>query len=392
MRIPCGPTRSRRLGAGSRDPYDRAVRRPNSVLFVFLCLSMLVSCQAAAPPSVPGISDANGSPPAASDGDSAAPAPASGDGAGGPPGPGEADIAFDYGPGTFDFPTAAAGLSDLSGYRATLSQSFTGTEAGQPRSWSNTYVMTTTREPAARDLTFTPSGDTADAGALHRAEVGGVAYERLGEEACTAGTIDDTDALAAWEPATFLMGLTAAVPVGSETVNGVPALRYTFDERAFGSLPPADSTGEVWVAVDGGYIVRYLMSTVGSAEYFGEGSEGTLTWDYQLTDANRAPAVEIPPTCTAGLLDAPLLPDAAEVVRVADLVSYVTAAAAADVAAFYQQELPAMGWQPATAEANVTDEATVQDFTRGGERVALVVMTAEGRTTVRLVLGSVSPE
>ena len=58
--------------------------------------------------------------------------------------PGEADITFDYGPGTFNLLAPVSRLSDLAAYRSTLIMSFTGTEAGEPSEWSNTYEMITT--------------------------------------------------------------------------------------------------------------------------------------------------------------------------------------------------------------------------------------------------------
>src|SRR3990172_6490544 len=46
-----------------------------------------------------------------------------------------------FGPGSFNFLDPAAGLSDLSGYKATMSLSFNGTEGGQASQWSKTYGM-----------------------------------------------------------------------------------------------------------------------------------------------------------------------------------------------------------------------------------------------------------
>ena len=119
--------------------------------------------------------------------------------------------------------------------------------------------MDAVAEPAARQLTLSTTSDGAQPDQVYRAEAGGVAYERRGEDACTAAAVYEPDSLAVrWEPASFLAGVRAAEEAGAETVNDVAAVHYTFDERAFGSLPPADSTGEMWVAADGAYVVRYL--------------------------------------------------------------------------------------------------------------------------------------
>ncbi len=307
--------------------------------------------------------------------------------------PGTVDIVFDYGPGTFNLLAPASQLADLSAYRSTLIMSFTGTESGQPSEWSNTYEMITSGDPAARQLTFTsPSGDGQDAQApVYRAEIGGIAYEKRGEAGCTSGGIIDGDSLVRWEPATFLPGVTGAVESGRETVNGVLAVRYDFDERAFGSLPESTSTGQMWVAADGGFVVRYTLTTLGTSEYFGENGEGTLTFDYQLTDVNTAPPIALSADCADGTTDAPLLPDAADVVRVPGLVSYTTSVTADEAVAFYQEQLTAQGWNP-VGDPTVGEIGTVQTFQRAPDELVVVVRGGEAGTTVRLVPGFIAPD
>ena len=271
--------------------------------------------------------------------------------------------------------------------------SFTGTESGQPSQWSNTYEMITTGDPIARQVTFTSqSGEGQDASVpVYRAQTGGMAYEKRGEAGCTSGAIFAGDSLALWEPAAFLPGVTGAVESGSETVNGVPAIRYDFDQRAFGSLPEATSTGQMWVSSDGGYVVRYTLTTVGAAEYFGDASEGTLTFDYQVTDVNTPAPIALPPDCADGATDAPLLPDAANVVRVPGLVSYTTASTAEEAVAFYQNQLTALGWKP-VADPTVGEIATVQTFQRAPDELSVVVRGGDAGTTVRLVVGLIQPD
>lgn len=307
--------------------------------------------------------------------------------------PGTVDIVFDYGPGTFNLLAPASQLAELSAYRSTLIMSFTGTESGQTSEWSNTYEMITSGDPAARQLTYTsPTGDGQDASVLvYRAEIGGIAYEKRGETGCMSGGIFTGDSLARWEPATFLPGVTGAVESGRETVNGVPAVRYDFDERAFGSLPEATSTGQMWVASDGGFVVRYTLTTIGASQYFGDGSEGTLTFDYQLTDVANAPPMALPPDCADGATDAPLLPDAADVVRVPGLVSYTTASTANEAVAFYQDQLTAQGWNP-VEDPTVGEIGTVQTFQRAPNELVVVVRDGNAGTTVRLVSGFIPPD
>jgi hypothetical protein len=308
--------------------------------------------------------------------------------------PGTADIAFDYGPGTFNFLAPASGLSDLNSYRSTLTMSFAGNEGGKPSQWTNTYVMLVTGERAARQLTFSDlSADGADTAApVYRAELSGIAYEKHGDAACTSSAVFAADSLAQrWEPASFLPGVTGAVESGTETVDGVVATRYDFDQRAFGSLPESTSSGQMWVAKDGGYIVRYELTTNGSAEYFGEGSDGTLTLEYELTDVNAAPAIALPEDCATDTPDAPLLPDATDVLRAPTLVSYTSASRPDEAIAFYHDQLTSLDWI-SIADPTVGDIATVETFRRGADQVSVVVGMGDAGTSIRLVFEPIPQE
>lgn len=350
---------------------------------------LMAACGSASPTDrptgsgpVPGSSVAGSIAPGATDSSpgstSAAPSPNAS--------PGTADIDFDYGPGTFNYTAPVSRLSDLESYVSTLTLSFSGTEAGQPSEWSNTYTMLSAREPAARQLTFEAASDDGDQATVpvYRAELNGVSYERRGDAACRSAEVFAADALGErWEPATFLPGVTHAVESGTETVNGVAATRYDFDQRAFGSLPESASTGQIWIASDTGFVVRYLLTTTAGLEYFGEGNEGTLKLDYEVTDVNAAPAIELPPGCAEQDTDAPMLPGATDVVRAPDYVSYRTASSVDEAVAFYHDQLTALGWK-SLSEPSVAETATIETFQRDAEQLLVIVSATDAGTTVRL--------
>ncbi len=296
----------------------------------------------------------------------------------------EGDVVF--GPGAFNFPDPEAGLANLSSYKATLTLTFDGTRDGQSSQWSMTYVMLATKEPVVRQLTLQKTGDVSDLDAVIMAEMNGASYEQRGENACNANVIEEGNLLAErMEPAGFLNGVIGTDEAGAETVNDVASAKYTFDERAFGQLDVAQSTGEMWVSSDGGYIVKYLVTTTGNADYFGEGIEGTLTWDYELTDANQPVTFELPDDCPAGMVDAPLLPDAADVLNMPSILTYDSASSLTDAAAFYQEQIPILGWtlvgEPAISETNA-----LMEFTQGKQTMTVIITTGAGVTTVTILL------
>ena len=111
--------------------------------------------------------------------------------------PGVWELEWTYGPGPLKFGNATAGLSKLSSYKSTLNIAFRGTSAGQPLEWSTSYVMLAAQKRAGRQLTITNTGEGLDPTNVYKAEVSGVAYERLGTKACSAVVLDQKKSLAA---------------------------------------------------------------------------------------------------------------------------------------------------------------------------------------------------
>jgi hypothetical protein len=304
--------------------------------------------------------------------------------------PDASELEITFGPGPFDLGDPAAGLADLPGYTATLTVTFDGTRDGTAEGWSRTHTLAVSGEPAARLLTVAASGSPEDAelnGTIFL-EMGGAFYERPADGPCTASAAVEGDPTLA-DLAPSLPGVIGADEAGTETVDGVEANHYTFDERALGMADFAEATGEVWVAAEGGYVLRYTLEEQGGADFFGEGVEGTVTWDYTL-DPTAPAAIAPPDDCPPGLLDAPLMDDAERVQRLPGVTMFETPSDAAAVLAFYQAELPALGWQP-QGEPVAVEVMTLAHFVQGEQQLTLIVTPGEGGAKVRLLLGDVVP-
>ena len=190
------------------------------------------------------------------------------------------------------------------------------------------------------------------------------------------------------EPAGFLGFVIGAVEAGTEKMNDIASTHYTFDEHALAQENLTQSKGEMWVATDGGYVVKYLVSSTGKADYFGEGIAGTLTQDYELTDVGKAITIDVPEDCPPGLVDAPQLPDATNVDSSPGLLTYQSSTKMADASAFYQKGLSKVGWK-ASGKPIVADSDTLLDFAKGDETLTIILAIKEGKTDVTLMLGSV---
>lgn len=300
--------------------------------------------------------------------------------------PGSVESNVDFGPGTFNFPDTEEGIADLSSYKATLILTFDGTQSGQSLQWSKTYVMLAAKDPAAHQLTIERTGVESDS--VFMAEVEGALYEKHGEDACAATLVEGGNSLSArLEPAGFLNGIIGAEEAGSETVNNVVTNHYTFDERAFGQTGIAQSTGGMWVSSNGNYVVKYILTTKGNTDYFGDETEGTLTQDYELTSINQPVTITLPDGCPAGTVNAPLLPDASNTLNMPSLLTYDSSTSLTDATAFYQTKIPDLGWD-AAGEPTITDTSALLDFTQDDRTMTILITTSETGTIVHVVLGN----
>ncbi len=291
-----------------------------------------------------------------------------------------------FGSGPFNLPDPKVGLSDLSSYSATLTMSFTGTQDGQAQQWSRKYVMLASKEPALRQLTVADTGSSGAAQSVYMAELDGADYEVQGQDACTASAVNQGNSLGdVGEPAGYLPYVLGANEAGNGTINSVPADHYTFDQLALGQQDLTQSTGELWVASNGGYVLKYLLTTQAKADYFGAGIEGTLTWDYELTGIGKPVTIKLPAGCPGGMINAPLLAGASNVVTIPGALSFDTSTSLTDAAAFYQKQIPALGW---TLQNGAAVQATkaFMDFQQGGQDMTVFITAKAGVTTVNIML------
>ena len=292
------------------------------------------------------------------------------------------------GPGDFLLLDPVVGLDELASYTATLIVTFEGSDNGQAQQWASTTVMRVSREPLARELTVASAGDLDPVDPAWLAEENGAVYELDEDGACVANVVDSQEDRFP-EPAASLPGLIGAEAAGHETINEVEADGYAFDESALALSDESPSTGEIWIASDGGVVVRYLITTEGGADFFGEGIEGTISWDYQLTDTNVPVDIALPEDCPAGIVEAPMLPDAFDVLTAPGFLAYDTASSLAEVMAFYQLEAPALGWGPIEAPL-ISETAAFVEFTDGDLLVTIVAIAGDsGTNTVQIIVGGV---
>ena len=95
----------------------------------------------------------------------------------------------------------------------------------------------------------------------------------------------------------FLLAAPAAQRVmPDQTVNGIECKHYVYskDDLSFEGGSFETASGEIFTAVDGGYVVRYTLYGVGTLNNFFAGQTGTINLVYDLSDVNTDLAIEPP--------------------------------------------------------------------------------------------------
>ncbi len=298
------------------------------------------------------------------------------------------ESAFLFGPGDFDLDDPAIGLEALGSYRAVLSLHFDGRRAGQAVEWTATYTMLASQmEPAFRQLVVsvsrTAEGDAPPARIV--VDTNGMRFEVLGAGECLVGGLAGAEPLAeAWEPARMLSPLRGAEAAGQAEIEGQVASRYTFDARARGEAGWVETSGEVLVAAESGLVLRYTATTEGGQDYFGEGVEGTLTWEYVLSEIGQPQAIQLPAACPQALASLPLPADAAGFDFASDIASFTTASAMEEVLTSYGEHLLNQGWEPVGAP-QIGEQAALASYQKDDQQILVMASPVEGGTAVILI-------
>lgn len=270
-------------------------------------------------------------------------------------------------------PDPTVGLDQLSSYQLTLTITFKGQRDGQAWEWKDLDTRRFSRQSAAQFTTLTMRDENDQSLPITYGSLDGAHYFQKGAEACQISWGEQALDNAGINPAALLPPLATVKEVGQETVNGVTSRHYAIAEASNG----LQTTGEVWLAEPGGYVVKYDLTLQAGEQFFGKGIEGAQTFHYELNEINSLQDVSLPVGCPAVLTEIPAMPDALNLVRRPGSMAFTTPSDLKSIQSFYQDKLKALGW---TLLAQHTDNARqpVLIFTRhDGEESALISLRQE---------------
>ena len=299
-------------------------------------------------------------------------------------------------PEALDLANVSSGLGDLNSYKASFNMSFEGTENGQSKTSSFGYTEEFVKEPAAKRTTITGMGamlggtpaPDQSSGALESIEVGGKQYSKIGD-ICTQVTAESApQANTMMDPNSIIGSVRGAQRLGTETVNGVPTVHYKVDASSMNVLGYLNGDGDVWVADPGNYVVKYTLqaTATGKESFFGSTlGEGTIKWDYEVSDVNQPINIQPPANCGGAAEDIPMMSDAQDQAAMGGMSTYSTPSALKDVIAFYDKEMKAKGWAEQEGTMS-TDEMSMKTYTKDGRTVQIIITadSSSGKTSVMI--------
>ena len=254
------------------------------------------------------------------------------------------------------------------------------------------------------------SDDSSDMSVLM---VGDKVYANFGDNTWLSNTRDQAplDQLPYFfaNPEAIVPPLDGLHKVGAETVNGVEAIHYSFDDsrvfdRFFTAVDDAakgrvsSSRGDIWVAADGGYLLKMAFAATADDKPVRNASGAivpgteTLEWSYERYDLNadfeiapptagRPPVTVQLPGFDAGSLQLP--PDSEPKIMSATMVMVESQIPPSEAEAYFSRQFADLGWQeqggnpPTWTKDNLRLTLVVNGPEKGPARSALTVDAVE---------------
>jgi hypothetical protein len=281
----------------------------------------------------------------------------------------------------FFLPDPAVALDNLQSYALTLSISFSGTQDGKQVEFTDTYTQDLNRETNTQ---FTYSVITNAEGNQEKIIAGNASeayYSKSGDEKCLVSWGERAEGVKPSLPTNLLPPLRDAHEDGSEEVNGVQAKRYTFDAASLGYPSGTNVEGQVWLAVDGGYVVKYSMRIQDEGAYFSKGMKGEQAYEYELDQINALSGPELPEGCLPVLTEFPATPDASDVQRLPQVLAYTSPSDISQIQSFYEEQLQALGWTLGSSHPYPENGNTLVFLHAEDSKIAHVTLQAAGSNT-----------
>jgi hypothetical protein len=298
---------------------------------------------------------------------------------------------------------------DLDSFRSSTIISWDGTTSdGEESSGSMSIEIEYVREPEAQHITV--SGDLAGLDEMGLAEgeslemyvVEGIMYMNLfgsWMQLPAEETGFDANELAFVATDEMFTTLEDANYEGTTTYNGIEVRHYTFDENSFAveeveeEVQFDEASGNIYIAVEGNYLVHMDMTMSGSNFDVPTGEEGeplqdgTMELVMDLSDINEPITIVVPEEAMESGQppeDIPVPEDAEElqVIDIMGMITFLSPSTTEEVAGFYATAMPENGWTEESAEE--MSGMFLLEYSKDGRTASFIIMTDDdvGKTSV----------
>ena len=305
-----------------------------------------------------------------------------------------------------------ANFDALNSYRYNMTMQITATdETDTEATQSVQMIFSVTTDPPATSMLMKAEGQEGlegmeSMGDIEFVQLEDTSYIVMGEMGCMAlpadaeGAMDTDELIAGFTPESLMEDLENVKLVGEETINDIDTLHYTYDEKSMVAeqMTGIESMeGHIYLAKDGGYMVRSIVDVVGNSKYMAdmeaEGVQSGVTHiEMNLEAVNENVEIVMPASCegqgSAGSVDWPMIDDASEVTSFAGILSYTTEASGNDTIDFYNDAMVGIGYTLDEAGSFVSEGNGLLTFTNATEESVTITISEDtdtGLTTVTVL-------
>jgi hypothetical protein len=306
----------------------------------------------------------------------------------------------DWDPASITTPT------DLSSYRSFMSILVTQIVGGQETTENVDFDVEFTSEPLAQHVSVSGSGfdETSGMDSMEWYLIEDMLYMSLGPDQWLSMPASEGEDLTAGlvEPDALLDDTCGWQSQGTTTLDGIQVERWTTNQAQIEACTPpeeltglgdlTDAGGEMFVAVDGGYVTQLDLFYAGTNLDLGivatdePVGEGRLDFSYQLTDVNEPFTIDLPPGAAAaasGPEDIPIPDNAQGVTNMGSLITFTSPDSPAQVSEYYQEQMPGFGW----SEVSVQDLGgpLMLEFSKEGKTASIMLQPGDAGGTSALI-------
>lgn len=292
-----------------------------------------------------------------------------------------------------------AALEALDSYRLVVNYTSKGTDSdGNPIDDSAEIVTEYVKDPEARRMTMTFSDSTDPSAAPNSMET----YQ-IGQDMYMYGGEDVGWLRISTEESPFADPELSMLTSGSifsdldqmrrvrpdQAINGIDSRHYQYDEKVLGKIFGDEmnnitANGDVWVAKDGGFVTKYLLTVKvneGSGGLFDPNmTTGTIEMSFELQDVNEDITIELPEEAMASAnlsgFDGPFpMPEGSSVQAASSSFTIINSdTPVADAITFYDAALADLGWtKDEQGSMAMGEDMASLAFAKDGVQLSLII-------------------